>query len=73
MQHDRSVPGSDDVRGWHYHVTPGKFPYVIGGYFAKVEASNIQHLRPPGGGSNGPPPFPGPGGGFGPPPRPPDE
>ncbi len=22
----------DDVRGWHYHVTPGKFPYIIGGY-----------------------------------------
>jgi YHYH protein len=61
----------DDVRGWHYHVTPGKFPYLIGGYFAKVEAGNIQHFGPPGGG-NGPPPFPGPRG-FGPPPRPPDE
>jgi len=22
----------DPVRGWHYHVTPGRFPYVIGGY-----------------------------------------
>jgi hypothetical protein len=39
----------DDVRGWHYHVTPGKFPYIIGGYFAKVEASNIQHMGPRGG------------------------
>jgi hypothetical protein len=24
----------DAVRGWHYHVTPGKFPYIIGGYLA---------------------------------------
>ena len=31
----------DAVRGWHYHVTPGKFPYLIGGYFAKVEASDV--------------------------------
>jgi hypothetical protein len=22
----------DPERGWHYHVTPGKFPYIIGGY-----------------------------------------
>ncbi len=22
----------DDQRGWHYHVTPGKFPYIIGGF-----------------------------------------
>ncbi len=27
----------DPVRGWHYHVTPGKFPYVIGGYMGSVE------------------------------------
>lgn len=27
----------DPVRGWHYHVTPGKFPYVIGGYMGTVE------------------------------------
>jgi hypothetical protein len=40
----------DDQRGWHYHVTPGKFPYLIGGYFAKVEASNLAH----GGGRGGP-------------------
>jgi len=41
----------DPVRGWHYHVTPGKFPYLIGGYFAKVEAGNINqgHRHPPGG------------------------
>jgi hypothetical protein len=68
----------DDVRGWRYHVTPGKFPYIIGGYFAKAEPSNFERRpqRPPGGrlpgglgGPNGPPPggdFPG-----GPPPPPP--
>ena len=22
----------DAERGWHYHVTPGKFPYIIGGF-----------------------------------------
>jgi hypothetical protein len=70
----------DDVRGWHYHVTPGKFPYLIGGYYAKAEPSNFERRpdRPPGGrlpgdaGRGGPPPdgggwFPGP-----PPPPPPD-
>ncbi len=41
----------DSVRGWHYHVTPGKFPYLIGGYFAKAEPSNLARGRPgpPGG------------------------
>jgi hypothetical protein len=54
----------DSVRGWHYHVTPGKFPYLIGGYFAKVEQSNIaRHPHHPGG--NRPPP---PWGDFPPPP-----
>jgi hypothetical protein len=40
----------DAVRGWHYHVTPGKFPYIIGGYFAKAELSNFERhpMRPPG-------------------------
>jgi len=53
----------DAVRGWHYHVTPGKFPYIIGGYFAKVEASDVDHHGPRG--RHGPPPgFPG----FPPPP-----
>jgi hypothetical protein len=28
----------DAARGWHYHVTPGKFPYVIGGFFADQTA-----------------------------------
>jgi hypothetical protein len=74
----------DDVRGWHYHVTPGKFPYIIGGYFAKVETSDIQQGHGPGGGNGRPPSFPGgppgrggfgppPGGGFGPPPGPPED
>ncbi len=62
----------DDVRGWHYHVTPGKFPYIIGGYYAKAEPGNFEGRpqRPPGG-RGGPPP----GGGWfpgGPPPPPPD-
>ena len=26
----------DKVRGWHYHATPGKFPYLIGGYMGNV-------------------------------------
>jgi hypothetical protein len=53
----------DAVRGWHYHVTPGKFPYLIGGYFAKVEKSNISQ-GPSGGNMMGRPPFPGGPGGF---------
>ena len=35
---------SDPLRGYHYHVTPGKFPYIIGGYRGKVEVSNNRHL-----------------------------
>jgi hypothetical protein len=72
----------DEVRGWHYHVTPGKFPYIIGGYFAKAEPSNFEKhpMRPPGGGGGFPGGPGGPGGGFpggpppgdGPPPGPPD-
>jgi hypothetical protein len=39
----------DKERGWHYHVTPGKFPYIIGGFFGKVESGNLDHFRgPPG-------------------------
>jgi hypothetical protein len=28
----------DLERGWHYHVTPGQFPYIIGGYWGKRDA-----------------------------------
>ncbi len=35
----------DDVRGWHYHVTPGKFPYVIGGFIGQTEASNFDRMQ----------------------------
>ena len=34
----------DDVRGYHYHVTPGRFPYIIGGYAGVVETSNNRGL-----------------------------
>jgi len=34
----------DVVRGYHYHVTPGQFPYIIGGYAGIVEASNNRGL-----------------------------
>lgn len=30
----------DDVRGYHYHVSPGRFPYIVGGYAGVVEPSN---------------------------------
>jgi hypothetical protein len=60
----------DPVRGWHYHVTPGKFPYIIGGYFGKVDSSNLEsHPMPAPGSSSQMPRFGPPGGG--PPPRPP--
>ena len=36
----------DSARGWHYHVTPGKFPYVMGGYWGKVDPRNF--LNEPG-------------------------
>lgn len=36
---------SDTVRGYHYHVTPGRFPYIIGGYAGVVESSNNRGLR----------------------------
>jgi hypothetical protein len=64
----------DKDRGYHYHVTPGKFPYIIGGYWG-TEDPRDSHHGPPGGGPpngqhrNGPPPGdfaggppPGPGG-----------
>ena len=35
----------DDQRGYHYHVTPGRFPYILGGYAGVVEPSNSPGLR----------------------------
>jgi hypothetical protein len=65
----------DADRGWHYHVTPGKFPHVIGGFWGEVDLKNRGRGGPPGGkgapGGTGPPGgkgFPGgkgPGGGKG--------
>ena len=58
---------SDPDRGWHYHVSPGKFPYIIGGFWGQVVPSNTMKAPPMGaaGGPRG-----GPGGGFPPPPHP---
>ena len=33
----------DELRGWHYHVTPGQFPHIIGGYWGVTDTRN----RPP--------------------------
>ncbi len=33
----------DEARGWHYHVTPGKFPHLIGGFWGVAQVRN----RPP--------------------------
>jgi hypothetical protein len=41
---------SDDDRGYHYHVTPGRFPYVIGGYRGVPEPSNSRGLSRAGAG-----------------------
>lgn len=37
----------DEARGWHYHVTPGKFPYIIGGYYGMVDPRNTRRPGPP--------------------------
>ena len=38
--------GHDDrTRGYHYHVTPGRFPYIIGGYAGYPEPRNNPLLR----------------------------
>ncbi len=36
---------SDTQRGYHYHVTPGRFPYVIGGYAGVVDPANFRGRR----------------------------
>jgi hypothetical protein len=62
----------DKDRGWHYHVTPGKFPYVIGGYWGTEDPRDKMRGPPGGGGMRGPggPPPGGMGGMGGPPPPP---
>ena len=40
----------DVDRGQHYHVTPGKFPYLIGGFWGVEDSRN----RPQRGGQGGP-------------------
>ncbi|KLU06731.1 Choline-sulfatase [Rhodopirellula islandica] len=30
----------DPDRGPHYHVTPGEYPHIIGGYWGKIDANN---------------------------------
>lgn len=70
----------DEQRGWHYHVTPGQFPYLIGGFWG-VEDPKDSRRGPPGGmrggqgpgGGNRPPPPGGNGGPFGQRPPPPGE
>lgn len=36
---------TDLVRGYHYHVSPNKFPYVLGGYRGVPEVSNNRMIR----------------------------
>jgi hypothetical protein len=43
----------DQDRGWHYHVTPGKFPYIIGGYWGTEDSRDMRRRGPPGGGLGG--------------------
>ena len=43
----------DDARGWHYHVTPGSFPHLIGGYWGTVDPNN-RRARGPRNGQQGP-------------------
>jgi hypothetical protein len=32
----------DAERGWHYHVTPGRYPYIIGGFGGEVDARALR-------------------------------
>jgi len=55
---------SDPDRGPNYQVTPGKFPYIIGGYWGTPDPRDVRRGPPNGGGG---PVGPGGDGGFGPP------
>lgn len=36
----------DAARGAHYHVTPGQFPHIIGGYWGYVDQRNVRRGPP---------------------------
>jgi hypothetical protein len=36
----------DKQRGWHYHVTPGQFPHIIGGYWGIADPKNRRSRGP---------------------------
>ena len=36
----------DEERGWHYHVTPGKYPYIIGGFAGTPDPRNLRRGPP---------------------------
>jgi hypothetical protein len=38
----------DDDRGWHYHVTPGKYPYLIGGFAGTPDPRSARRGPPKG-------------------------
>ncbi|HEY3779876.1 MAG TPA: YHYH protein [Fimbriimonadaceae bacterium] len=40
----------DPERGWHYHVTPGQFPYIIGGFFGNAVTNDRPMMGPSDGG-----------------------
>jgi len=45
----------DAQRGWHYQVTPGKFPYLIGGYWGTEDPRDKHGPHGGGPGAMGPP------------------
>ncbi|MEO5715933.1 MAG: YHYH protein [Luteolibacter sp.] len=47
----------DEARGWHYHVTPGKYPHIIGGFWGTLDPKNRIRRGPPPG-PTGPPGIP---------------
>ena len=49
----------DPERGWHYHATPGKFPYLFGGFWGVEDARDGQRGRRGGSGDRGRPGGPG--------------
>jgi len=37
----------DEARGWHYHVTPGRYPHIAGGFWGELEMKNRTRRGPP--------------------------